>query len=264
MINNQEFLYFKEALAEAKEHATKFGLIKSGLFEYDICDLEATIKYKDFCKALEKVENLIPQAKKNKKIKKTFELYMIKTEIYINTKRFQEALILLSDLQRKSESFGNYFIARLLYLSSLSKLGILQTAKTRESQINKENRKSSQNNDDEKIPTTSIDKIINDDSFEIQNELKKAAKMFLNELRLPEAKQCLYLLSRLQRNNRDNSKRFASLYLKINKVQNFCKMNLERLSKGNQIAKNFFKFILRIKNLPVSYTHLTLPTTPYV
>ena len=231
-------------MQQAQQHARKFGLIKSGLFQYEICDLLAALEYKDFSRALEKLENLIPIAKQNKKIQNTFQLYLIKSEIYINTNRFQEALILLNDLHKKSESFGNYFKAKLLYLSSLAKLGILQQAKVKETQ--KENINKKQLNLNNKN-ADSVQTILDSDSFEIKSELKIALKLFLGELRLPEAKQCLYLLARFQQ--KQKSRKFASLYLKVNKIGNFCQSNLERLSRGKQTATTFFKFIFRIKNL---------------
>ena len=248
-----EFLNFKEALKSAKEHAKKFGLIKSYLFEYEICELEASVRLKDFSNALEKVEILIPQAKEYGKVKKTFKLHVLKAEILVKMGRFQEAMILINNLFRNSESFGKMVKAELLYLMTLAKLGLLQGVKAKERIKEKENKTMTlQMEDDEeenlKKCKLSVKSIIKNDFLKMKEELRLSARLFLEEMHIVEANQCMYLLARLE-NVKEKREMVGRIYVKVKKVQHFCKRKVELLSSCYNNGAEFFKFILRIRRI---------------
>jgi tetratricopeptide (TPR) repeat protein len=248
-IRSKEFMHFEEAMEEAKAHARNYGLIKSALFELEICEVKVNMKYQDYQTALEMVENLIPRAKTNQKIRKTFELHLLKSEIYIRTSRFKEAVILLQQLFRNSEVHGNPLKARLIYLNCLAKLGILQKAKDRETQVNKEN--ITKHNEGEKTQNSEmcVTKILTDDYFELKSDLKVASKMFLSELMIDEANQCLFLIAKLESSKKVQREKYSGVYMKLKKIQSFCKRNLELLDVENDDGSNFMKFFFKISNI---------------
>lgn len=239
-------MHFKEIFQKARAHAMKFGLVKSSLFDLQICEVELNLKLKDYQSALEMIENLIPMAKKSQKIRKTFELYLLKSEIFIQTNRFQEALILLTHLFRNSESFGDSLKATLIYLTCLAKLGILKMAQEREQNSNKENKEANKNQSKDEI---NVKKIVNDDLLNLKNELKESAKLFMSELKLSEASQCLFLMAQLAKEKHEEKNKYANIFINTKKVQKFCKKNLELLKLENKSGLSFMKFIQKIRNV---------------
>ena len=190
--------------------------------------MEVSIAQRDFSKALFLLEKLIPDSKRFRRSLKTFHLYLLKAEVFTKTGQFLESINLLTHLHWQSEQYGRFFQCRVMYLSSLSKLGLIQ-------QQRRKNR--------ETVTSKTLTRL----DFNLREDIVVLIKGFLGEMRINHALKGLFLLSKLDKTYKDSDNTGSQLYCKVSRLQSFCLKGIERVWKGENHSVEMLKFIGRIR-----------------
>ena len=188
------------------------------------------LKKGDVHKALSLVESLLPLTSSYKKICRYFQLQLTKSEILIKTRRYPEAIELLQNLFHRSESQGNKFSAKVLYLISLARIGFVKLLKDKTADSN--------------ITIINGLPVRNFEALDVRPDVLLAAKLFLKELHLKEGLQCLHLLGKIDGQNKVNRNR--SVVLQVLKIQEFAAQRIELLFHSGEYERESFKITFRI------------------